>query len=99
MKLCFFYIFIELELIEEELRTLTLIEIENILQANRRSLKDFNGMPYPNSYITRHIGNRLIYEERDYNVDIKQQIFHDLFRSLTCSLFTTSTIHIRKLSY
>lgn len=68
----FLYSFTKLELTEEDIRILTLIEIENLLQANQISLKGFISMPYPNSYVAMHICNKLIYEERDYNVDIKQ---------------------------
>lgn len=32
--------------------------------------------------MSRHIGNILIYEEHDYNVDTERQKFHDLFHSL-----------------
>lgn len=60
-----------MELTEEEIIKLTLVKIENILQENRRSLKEFKGMPYPNSHVIRHIGIRLVDEECDYNVDIE----------------------------
>lgn len=95
----FLYTFIKLELTEEEIRNLTLIEIENLLQENWRSLKEFKGMPYPNSYVTRHTGNWLIYEEHDYNVDTEQQTLHDLFHSLTGNLFTTTINYMSKISY
>jgi hypothetical protein len=32
---------------DEELQRLTLIEIEELLQANRRNFRDYHGMPYP----------------------------------------------------
>ncbi|XP_058733259.1 uncharacterized protein LOC131604861 [Vicia villosa] len=41
----------ELVLTQEELQNLTLIEIEKLLQANRRTLKDFSPIPYPNAYV------------------------------------------------
>lgn len=64
-------------------KNLKLIENENLLQENQRSLHEFKGMPYPDSYVTRHIGNRLIHDERDYNVNTERQNFHNLFRALT----------------
>lgn len=67
---------------------MTLIEIENMLQSNRRGLHKFKGMPYPDSYVTKHIGNILIYEELNYNVDTEKQNFKELFFALTGNLFS-----------
>ncbi|XP_058779294.1 uncharacterized protein LOC131653222 [Vicia villosa] len=73
----------KLFLTEAELKNLTLIEIENKLQSNRRSLHEFKDMPYPDAYVTRHVGNRLIYEEHDYNTETERENFNNLFRALT----------------
>ncbi|XP_058723889.1 uncharacterized protein LOC131595540 [Vicia villosa] len=73
----------DMQLTEAELKNLTLIEIENMLQSNRRSLHEFKDMPYPDAYVTRHIGNRLIYEEHDYNTETERENFNNLFRALT----------------
>ncbi|XP_058751306.1 uncharacterized protein LOC131624371 [Vicia villosa] len=73
----------DMQLIEAELKNLTLIEIENMLQSNRRSLHEFKDMPYPDVYVTRHVGNRLIYEEYDYNAETERENFNNLFRALT----------------
>lgn len=48
---------------------MTLTEIEKILQVNRRTLKDFRTIPYPNGYVLEQLGNRLIYEEMNYDVE------------------------------
>ncbi|XP_058727157.1 uncharacterized protein LOC131598591 [Vicia villosa] len=73
----------DMQLSITELKNLTLIEIENMLQSNRRSLHEFKDMPYPDSYVTRHVGNRLIWDERSYNIHTEQQNFQNLFRALT----------------
>ncbi|XP_058764312.1 uncharacterized protein LOC131637724 [Vicia villosa] len=73
----------DMQLTEVELKNLTLIEIENMLQSNRRSLHEFKDMPYPDVYVTRHVGNRLIYEEHDYNTETERENFNNLFRALT----------------
>ncbi|XP_058741706.1 uncharacterized protein LOC131614094 [Vicia villosa] len=73
----------KLFLTEAELKNLTLIETENMLQSNRRSLHEFKDMPYPDAYVTRHVGNRLIYEEHDYNIETERENFNNLFRALT----------------
>ncbi|XP_058741690.1 uncharacterized protein LOC131614079 [Vicia villosa] len=39
-------------------------------------------MPYPGSYVTRDIGNRLIYDERDYSVNDERKNFTALFKAL-----------------
>jgi hypothetical protein len=39
-------------------------------------------MPYPKDYVTGQFGNKLIYEELDYDQAIQQQ-FQELFSSLT----------------
>ncbi|KAI5385991.1 hypothetical protein KIW84_072535 [Lathyrus oleraceus] len=66
-----------------ELKNLTLIEIENMMQSNRRSLHEFTCMPYPDNYVTKHVGNRLIYDELDYNAEKEQKNFEELFHALT----------------
>jgi hypothetical protein len=64
---------------------LTLLEIEKILEQNRRSLADFKPMPYPKDYITAQLGNRLIYDERNYNAQKLKQEFDNLYKALTGS--------------
>ncbi|CAI8604001.1 unnamed protein product [Vicia faba] len=72
-----------MQLSNAQLKNLTLIEIEIMMQSNRRSLHEFKDMPYPDSYVTRHVGNRLIYDELDYNADTERENFHNLFTALT----------------
>ncbi|XP_058749841.1 uncharacterized protein LOC131622826 [Vicia villosa] len=57
--------------------------IETLLQNNNKSLKDFKPMPYPKDFVVSFIGNRLLYDERQYNVVEQQQIFANLYSSLT----------------
>ncbi|XP_058746103.1 uncharacterized protein LOC131618973 [Vicia villosa] len=73
----------DMQLSTTKLKNLTLIEIENMMQLNRRSLHEFKDMPYPDSYVTRHVGNRLIYDEHDYNADNEREKFQNLFAALT----------------
>ncbi|OIW15606.1 hypothetical protein TanjilG_08182 [Lupinus angustifolius] len=72
-----------LVLTDEQLQNLTLLEIEKLLEGNRRSLKDYPLMPYPNGYVTSQLGNRLIYQELNYDTDELKRNFHSLFNSLT----------------
>jgi len=60
-----------------------LIEIEKLLQSSRRTLKEFSSLPYPKGYIMEKLGNRLIYDERNYNIDALKAEFQELFTSLT----------------
>ncbi|XP_058756263.1 uncharacterized protein LOC131629499 [Vicia villosa] len=73
----------ELVLTQEELQNVTLIEIEKLLQANRRTLKDFSPIPYPNAYVLEQLGNRLIYDERNYDTTSMNSEFENLFAALT----------------
>jgi hypothetical protein len=70
-------------LTDEELQHLTLIEIEKHMQNNNRSLRQFKCMPFPQGYVTTFLGNRLIYDERNYDPDEQAQIFQKLFDSMT----------------
>jgi hypothetical protein len=72
-----------LQLTEEQIDTLTLIEIEKLLEANRKSLTDFPDIPYPKNYVTAELGNRLIYDELNYDVQQQKQEFNELYTSLT----------------
>lgn len=58
-----------MQLSNTDLQNLTLMEIEKILDANRKSLRNYPTMPYPNAYVTSQLGNRLIYFELDYDID------------------------------
>ncbi|XP_058766937.1 uncharacterized protein LOC131640560 [Vicia villosa] len=73
----------DLQLSEVDLQNLTLIEIETLLQASRRSLHDFKLIPYPSDYVLQQLGNRLIYEERLYNIAVIKSEFQSLFTALT----------------
>ncbi|MCH79297.1 helicase-like protein [Trifolium medium] len=75
-----------LELTEEEIDNLTLLEIEKSLQANSKSFKDFPTMQYPNGYVTETLGNRLMYDEKDYNAAEQLIEFNKLYASLTDEL-------------
>ncbi|XP_058747147.1 uncharacterized protein LOC131620148 [Vicia villosa] len=76
----------ELVLTDAELQHLTLIEIEKLLQENKRTLKDFKPIPYPDGYVLQQLGNRLIYDERNYNIAKTKTEFTNLFRGLTVML-------------
>ncbi|XP_058749869.1 uncharacterized protein LOC131622866 [Vicia villosa] len=76
----------ELVLTDAELQHLTLIEIEKLLQENKRTLKDFKPIPYPDGYVLQQLGNRLIYDERNYNIAKTKTKFTNLFRGLTVML-------------
>ncbi|XP_058726063.1 ATP-dependent DNA helicase PIF1-like [Vicia villosa] len=72
-----------LTLTDEELQQLTLMAIETLLQNNNKTLKDYKPMPYPKDYVVSFSGNRLIYDERQYDPIAQQQLFAGLYGSLT----------------
>ncbi|XP_058774642.1 uncharacterized protein LOC131648928 [Vicia villosa] len=83
----------ELDLTQEELQNLTLIEIEKLLQANRRTLKDFSPIPYPDAYVLEQLGNRLIYDERNYDTASMNSEFENLFAVLQQRSIYEKIIH------
>jgi hypothetical protein len=49
-------------------------------------------MPYPKDYVTAELGNRLIYDENNYDVQLQKKEFDELFKLLTGDLlFLIST--------
>ncbi|XP_031095005.1 ATP-dependent DNA helicase PIF1-like [Ipomoea triloba] len=57
----------ELILNDDDKKNFALIEIERLLQVLNRSLKEFPPMPLPNFDSSINSGNRLLYEELDYD--------------------------------
>ncbi|KAF1862357.1 hypothetical protein Lal_00026888 [Lupinus albus] len=86
------YFCIRVVLSDEELKYLTLLEIEKLLQRNRRSLRDYPLVSYPKGYITSQLGNILIYDELNYDTTELKDNFNILFQFLTdeqCKIFKT----------
>ncbi|KAF1888405.1 hypothetical protein Lal_00011175 [Lupinus albus] len=71
-----------LVLTNEQLQILCSLEIEKLHERNRRSLKDYPSMSYPNGYITSQLDNRLIYKELNYDIDELKKNFNTIFNSL-----------------
>ncbi|XP_076903521.1 uncharacterized protein LOC143558591 [Bidens hawaiensis] len=68
---------------EEQIKNLTLLEIEKILLCNNSSLRRFNTMPFPDLEAVDSENNRLIIEETCYDRESLQHEFDTLFVSLT----------------
>ncbi|CAH1433073.1 unnamed protein product [Lactuca virosa] len=66
-----------LSLDEDQVKNLTLYEIEKILLQNNSSLKDFDGMPYPDHESISSSNNRLITEELDFDKSITEELDFD----------------------
>ena len=56
-----------IHLTEKETIHLCLTEIENMLQANRTTLRDFPSMPYPIGYAPNQHHNKPIHNEMAYD--------------------------------
>ncbi|CAH1418399.1 unnamed protein product [Lactuca virosa] len=67
-----------LSLDEDQVKNLTLYEIEIFLFHNNSSLKDFDGMPYPDHESISSSNNRLITEELDFDRTNLLQEFYQL---------------------
>nr|KAJ0222137.1 hypothetical protein LSAT_V11C200070600 [Lactuca sativa] len=72
-----------LSLNEDQLKNLTLFEIEQILLRNNSSLKHYGKMPYTNVDSVSSSNNRLITEELDYDIPNLKNEFDQLFVALT----------------
>jgi hypothetical protein len=71
-------------LTQEQLDHLTLCDIEDFLQANNKTLKKIApSMPYPSDYIGAQLGNKLIYDETNYDKEKLAQEYQQLYASLT----------------
>ena len=63
---------------------LVLLEVEKLLQANQRSLKDYPSMPYPeNANLLTHTDNHLILSELNFNNEELRSEFLNLFSQMT----------------
>ncbi|CAH1415436.1 unnamed protein product [Lactuca virosa] len=71
-----------LSLNEDQIKNLTLFEIEQILLRNNTSLKNYKRMPYPDDDSVSSSNNHLIPEELDYDIPNLKNEFYRLFVSL-----------------
>ncbi|XP_076946525.1 uncharacterized protein LOC143618078 [Bidens hawaiensis] len=72
-----------LELNKEQLKNLTLFEIEKFLLRNNSTLKKFSTMPFPNKDSISFANNLLLSEELAYDKAMLAQEFEQLFSSFT----------------
>lgn len=74
-----------MNLSNEEITNLILIKIKKkLLQKNRRSLFDYPEMPKPLAYVLEKLGNKLIYEQRNYDPADQHSEFNYFDQHLTC---------------
>ncbi|KAG4947228.1 hypothetical protein JHK87_043235 [Glycine soja] len=68
------------------LQNLVLLEIEELLQANQRSLRDYPSMPYPeDANCPAYLDNSLILVELNYNNEELRSEFEHLFSHMTAT--------------
>ncbi|KAK9049910.1 hypothetical protein SSX86_031120 [Deinandra increscens subsp. villosa] len=67
----------------DQLKNLTLLEIQKILLRNNSSLSNFESMPFPDDVSILLSENMLIDEELSYDKDTMKNEFEDLFIKLT----------------
>lgn len=72
----------DLQLTDDELKNYTLIEIENILQSNGRSLLEFLSMPYPDMMQGQIASNKLIHDELNYDRTMLKEEYMQLMNQL-----------------
>ncbi|KAH1266257.1 ATP-dependent DNA helicase pif1 [Glycine max] len=72
-----------IRLTEKETIHLCLTKIENMLQANRRSLRDFTSMPYAIGYARNQHHNNLIHNEMTYDKEMLAEQYNTAYQLLT----------------
>ncbi|KAL2998223.1 hypothetical protein AAZX31_09G086000 [Glycine max] len=72
-----------IQLSVKETKQLCLTEIENLLQGNRKRLRDFPSMSYPTGYAANMHGNKLIFNEITYDKELLHAEFNNFYHSLT----------------
>ncbi|XP_076924608.1 uncharacterized protein LOC143587102 [Bidens hawaiensis] len=73
----------ELSLTEDQIKQLTLFEIEKILLRDNSSLRKYTTMPFPNDEYISIASNILIHEELSYDQNLLKVEFQTLFDSIT----------------
>ncbi|XP_035845741.1 uncharacterized protein LOC118492075 [Helianthus annuus] len=68
---------------EDQIKNLTLFEIQNFLLRNNLTLKRYSSMPFPNHDCISSANNLLLSEELAYDKEILAEEFRNLFSSLT----------------
>ncbi|KAG4962933.1 hypothetical protein JHK84_040014 [Glycine max] len=76
---------IGIRLAEKETIHLCLTEIENMLQVNIRSLRDFPSMPYPIGYAPNQHHNNLIHNEMAYDKEMLAEQYYTAYQLLTAA--------------
>jgi hypothetical protein len=71
-----------LQLSDSLLKAHTLLDIEKIMQQAGRSMKDYPQIELPNSYELREIGNKLMNEKTNYDIDIQRDDHQRISRTL-----------------
>ncbi|KAL2985527.1 hypothetical protein AAZX31_12G156900 [Glycine max] len=83
-KLFVLLLLTELHLDDDNLKNMVLLEIEQLLQANHRSLRDYPSMPYlENGNLATYLDNSLILAELDYNNEELRLEFLQFFSQMT----------------
>ncbi|KAK1424399.1 hypothetical protein QVD17_19728 [Tagetes erecta] len=68
---------------EDQIKNLTLFEIEKCLLRNNSSLRRFPTMPFPDDEYISSSNNNLLHEELAYDKEMLKEEFSNLFNSLT----------------
>lgn len=79
----FFVFFSDLRLDDERIKELALIDIDNILRCNGRSLQDYPPLPIPVALSIENSTNLLMLEELDYDKVSLTEEFKSLYSKLT----------------
>ncbi|XP_025617134.1 uncharacterized protein [Arachis hypogaea] len=73
----------KLELLDEQISSLTLVKIEERLQANGRSLREFSTLSYPDMQNIDGVDDRFLMDEMNFDRELLHEEFKDSLKSMT----------------
>ncbi|RYR70433.1 hypothetical protein Ahy_A03g016929 [Arachis hypogaea] len=87
---------VDLQLSEDQIMNLTLSKIKKKLQANGRSLREFDGMPFPSFGTIEGLDDWLIIDELNFDVDVLR---NQLFDQLVDFVYLNLLVNINNTSF
>ena len=73
----------DLILSDDQIQNITVANIEEMLQSNGRSLREFSNMPFPLEQIVSAMQNRLIMEELNFDIEVLSNELCEYLQSIT----------------
>ncbi|XP_016178512.1 uncharacterized protein LOC107620950 [Arachis ipaensis] len=83
---------VDLQQSEDQIMNLTLSKIEEKLQANGRSLRELDGMPFPSFDTIEGLDDRLIMDELNFDIDVLRNQLDTNLTNMNTFLYNTLSV-------